>query len=82
MAEHNRARQTAADSKRLERKRVKAEALSERLDAAETGEDLERKRNWDYDIGDNERWEKKKSRKATRAKFELTGASSRAARRV
>ena len=33
----------------------------------ETGEDLERKRNWEYSLEDNEKWNKKQDRKERRA---------------
>jgi pre-mRNA-splicing factor SYF2 len=48
--------------------------MGEKLEAEETGEDLERKRNWEYSIEDNERWEKKLARKERRAQFEFTGS--------
>lgn len=40
--------------------------MGEKLDALETGEDLERKRNWEYSLEDNERWSKKQDRKDRR----------------
>lgn len=48
--------------------------MGEKAEARETGEDLERKKNWDYSIEDNERWEKKMARKGRRADFSFTGA--------
>lgn len=41
--------------------------MGEKLDALETGADLERKRNWEYSLEDNEAWNKKQSRKERRA---------------
>jgi len=40
--------------------------MGEKLEALETGEDLERKRNWEYSLEDNERWNKKQDRKDRR----------------
>lgn len=71
VTEHNRQRQTVQELKRLERKKAKAEALEEKMGAQETGEDLERKSNWDYTIEDNERWEKKKAKKQSLGQFEF-----------
>lgn len=59
-------RKALAESKRLERKRKQAEAMGEKLEAMETGEDLERKRNWEYSLADNEAWSKKQARKERR----------------
>ena len=47
--------------------------FSEKLEARETGEDLERKRAWEYTVEDNEKWDKKMARKERRAQFEFTG---------
>ncbi|KAM0753910.1 SYF2-domain-containing protein [Meredithblackwellia eburnea MCA 4105] len=57
---------------KLERKRKQAEAMGEKQEALETGEDLERKRAWEYSIDDNEKWEKKLARKGRRAEFAFT----------
>ena len=67
MNAQNEHRKNIAESKRLERKRKQAEAMGEKLDALETGEDLERKRNWEYSLEDNEKWSKKQNRKERRA---------------
>ena len=47
--------------------------MGEKSEARETGEDLERKRAWEYSIEDNERWDKKMARKGRRADFTFTG---------
>ena len=65
---------TARDAARLERQRRLAEVLRTKVDAAERGEDVERSKNWDWTIEENEEWEKKKARKARRADFEFHGA--------
>lgn len=58
---------------KLERKRKQAEAMGEKQEARETGEDLERKRAWEYTIEDNEKWDKKQARKGRRGDFSFTG---------
>lgn len=50
--------------------------MGEKQRAQETGEDLERKTNWEYSIEDNEKWDKKQKRKESRAQFAFTGSSS------
>ena len=65
-------RVTAQEAARLERKRQQAEVFQEKLDAEDAGEDVERKRAWDYSIADNEAWDKKLAKKARRSQFEFT----------
>lgn len=71
-AESNKRRVTAQEAARLERKRQQAEVFQEKLEAAADGEDLERKKAWEYSIADNEAWDKKLARKARRAQFDFT----------
>jgi hypothetical protein len=71
----NATRASARTLARLERKRAQAEAMGEKQRAQETGEDLERKTNWEYSIEDNEKWDKKQKRKESRAQFAFTGAT-------
>lgn len=49
--------------------------MAEKQEAEETGEDLERKRNWAYSIVDSDAWEKKQDRKKRRADQGFTGTS-------
>jgi pre-mRNA-splicing factor SYF2 len=44
-----------------------------KADAEERGEDVERAKNWEYTIEENDAWEKKQARKARRADFEFHG---------
>ena len=44
-----------------------------KTEAEERGEDLERKKNWEYTIEENDEWEKKKRRKERNADFEFHG---------
>lgn len=45
-------------------------------DAEERGEDLDRKKNWEYTIEENDEWEKKKRRKERNADFQFRGTPS------
>jgi hypothetical protein len=67
---------SARDTARLERQRKLAEALRTKADAEDRGEDVERQKNWEWTIEENEAWEEKKARKARRADFEFHGALS------
>jgi pre-mRNA-splicing factor SYF2 len=73
IAEANRSHVSAKEIARLERKKAQAIALGQKAEAAEAGEDLERKRAWQYSIEDNERWDKKLKQKASRGNHEFTG---------
>jgi pre-mRNA-splicing factor SYF2 len=46
------------------------------MDAEERGEDLERRKNWEYSIEENDEWEKRKARKERRADFQFHGMFS------
>ncbi|KAK7683826.1 hypothetical protein QCA50_013202 [Cerrena zonata] len=70
----------AREGARLERQRQLAEVLRQKADAEERGEDVERLKNWEYTIEENDEWEKKKARKSRRADFEFHN-DSHAARR-
>lgn len=63
----------------MERQRKLAETLRQKADAEERGEDIERKRNWEYTVEENDEWEKKLARKARRADFEFNSAYRAAA---
>ena len=64
---------TAREVARLERQRKLAEVLRSKVEAEERGEDVERKKNWEWTIEENDEWEKKKARKARRADFAFNG---------
>jgi hypothetical protein len=49
--------------------------LRTKADAEERGEDVEREKNWEWTIEENEAWERKLGRKARRADFEFHGTS-------
>lgn len=69
---------TAREVARLERQRKLAETLRLKADAEERGEDVERQKNWEWTIEENDEWEKKKARKARRADFEFHSTHIRA----
>jgi pre-mRNA-splicing factor SYF2 len=71
--ESSKAKTAARDLVRLEKQRRLAETLRLRADAEERGEDVERQKNWEWTIEENEEWEKKLARKARRADFEFHG---------
>ena len=50
---------TAKELARLEKQKKLAQTLRLKADAEETGEDLERKKAWEWSIEQNERWEAK-----------------------
>jgi pre-mRNA-splicing factor SYF2 len=78
--ESNQRAATGRQLARLERKKKQAEAMGEKQEARETGEDLERKRAWDYSIEDNENWDKKLEKKGRRADHGFAGRSLLCAR--
>ncbi|KAI0696523.1 SYF2-domain-containing protein [Cytidiella melzeri] len=72
---------TAREAARLERQRKLAETLRQKADAEDRGEDIERQKNWEYTIEENDEWEKKLARKARRADFEFNNDADAARRR-
>ncbi|KIJ16457.1 hypothetical protein PAXINDRAFT_75582 [Paxillus involutus ATCC 200175] len=79
--ESAKAKMTARDAARLERQKKLAEMLRSQAEAEENGEDVERSKNWEWTIEDNENWEKKKARKARRADYEFHDDAHAARRR-
>jgi len=75
------AKVTSRDAARLERQRKLAETLRLKADAEERGEDVERQKNWEYTIEENDEWEKKLARKKRRADFEFHDDAHAARRR-
>lgn len=47
--------------------------MGEREDARETGEDLERRRAWEYSVEDNDKWDKKLAKKGRRTDVGFAG---------
>lgn len=59
MEDHQKAQVTAKELARLEKQRKLAQTLRLKAEAEENGEDIERKKNWEWTIEDNERWQAK-----------------------
>jgi len=74
---------TARDAARLEKQRKLAEVLRTKADAEDRGEPnaVERAKNWEWTIEENDNWEKKKARKARRADYEFHDDAHAARRR-
>ncbi|KIM62121.1 hypothetical protein SCLCIDRAFT_847114 [Scleroderma citrinum Foug A] len=79
--ESTKAKLTARDTARLERQKKLAEMLRTQAEAEERGEDVERAKNWEWTIEENENWEKKLARKARRADYEFHDDAHAARRR-
>ncbi|KAA1471919.1 SYF2-domain-containing protein [Dentipellis sp. KUC8613] len=79
--ESAKAKVSVRDAARLEKQRKLAEVLRSKADAEERGEDVERQKNWEWTIEENEEWEKKLARKARRADFEFHDDAHAARRR-
>jgi len=79
--ESAKAKITARDAARLERQKKLAEVLRTQAEAEANGEDVERSKNWEWTIEDNENWEKKLARKARRADYEFHDDAHAARRR-
>lgn len=71
--ESQRAKMTAREIARVEKQRKLAEILREKVDVQENGVDVERKRNWEYSIEEDQGWQKRLEKKARRADFEFHG---------
>ncbi|ORY29748.1 SYF2 splicing factor-domain-containing protein [Naematelia encephala] len=59
VADHQKAKVTAKELQRLEKQRKLAQTLRLKSEAEEAGEDMERKKAWEWSIEQNERWEAK-----------------------
>ena len=77
MEESTKAKVSARDAMRLERQRKLAEIMRQKANAEERGEDVERQKNWEWTIEENDEWEKRQARKARRADFEFHSSCSR-----
>ncbi|EPT02346.1 hypothetical protein FOMPIDRAFT_1118552 [Fomitopsis schrenkii] len=79
--ESAKAKITARDAARLERQIKLAETLRLKADAEERGEEVERLKNWEWTIEENDEWEKKQARKQRRADFEFHNDADAARKR-
>ncbi|GJJ14694.1 hypothetical protein Clacol_008961 [Clathrus columnatus] len=69
--ESQKSKSLAKEVARLEKERKLNELLRLKAEADDRGEDLERAKNWQYTIEENDEWEKRLKRKKTRADFEF-----------
>lgn len=76
MEESTKAKVSARDAVRLERQRKLAEIMRQKADTEERGEDVERQKNWEWTIEENDEWEKRQARKARRGDFEFHSSCS------
>jgi len=72
---------SAREQARREKQLKLAEVLRTKAEADERGEDLDRKKNWEYTVEENDEWEKKKRRKDRNADFEFHDEEQQARRR-
>lgn len=72
--EHNTSRNQIRVAQKQEKREKLADAIQEKKRALEGGEDVERSKNMEYSIEDNERWEKKLKDKARQANAEFDDA--------
>ncbi|KAG6877485.1 hypothetical protein C0992_009853 [Termitomyces sp. T32_za158] len=79
--ESAKAKLNARELARLERQRKLAETLRAAVDAEEQGIDVERSKNWEWTIEENDEWEKKMARKKRRADFAFHDDAHAARRR-
>ncbi|KAJ7035567.1 SYF2 splicing factor-domain-containing protein [Mycena alexandri] len=77
--ESAKAQTSARDAARLEKQRKLAEVLRAKADLGE--EEVERAKNWEWTVEENEEWERKKRRKERRADFEFHDDAHAARRR-
>ena len=76
MADHQKSRVTAKELARLEKQRKLAQTLRLKQDAEESGEDLERRKAWEWSIEQNERWEAKMAEQKVRGDTSFHSKSS------
>ncbi|TIA87064.1 hypothetical protein E3P99_03425 [Wallemia hederae] len=79
--EYNTSKNQVRVAQKQEKKEKLADALQEKKRAVEDGEDVERAKNMEYSIEDNDKWEKKQKQKARNAKFEFDDAEQVSQRR-
>ncbi|KAG8961656.1 hypothetical protein FRC03_005113 [Tulasnella sp. 419] len=79
--EHTRQKTSARELVRLEKQRKLAETLREKTEAEDRGEDVDRKKNWEYTVEENDEWEKRQARKKRRSNFEFNDYDDAARRK-
>ncbi|THG96895.1 hypothetical protein EW145_g7699 [Phellinidium pouzarii] len=69
------------EAARREKQLRLADTLRQKADAQDRGEDLDRNKNWEYTVEENDEWEKKKRRKQRNADFEFHDEEQQARKR-
>jgi pre-mRNA-splicing factor SYF2 len=72
--EHQKSKTTVREIARLEKQKRLADNLREKIDASENGVDVDRKKNWEWTIEQNEGWAKREQSKRENVK-EFDGGS-------
>lgn len=67
VADHQKSKVTAKELQRLEKQKKLAQTLRLKAEAETTGEDMERRKNWEYNIEQNEKWEAKMQEQTEKA---------------
>ncbi|BEJ10852.1 hypothetical protein CspHIS471_0102740 [Cutaneotrichosporon sp. HIS471] len=79
--DHQKSKVTARELTRLEKQRKLAKTLRLKADAEANGEDLERRKAWEWSIEQNERWEKKQAASRQRGDHTFNHANDEAHRK-
>lgn len=78
--DHQKSKVTARELQRLEKQKKLAQTLRLKADAEASGEDLERRKAWEWSIEQNERWEAKVQDQKERADNRYKGGWGSVAR--
>ncbi|KAK1927819.1 SYF2 splicing factor-domain-containing protein [Papiliotrema laurentii] len=81
IADHQKSKVTAKELQRLEKQKKLAQTLRLKAEAEENGEDMERKKAWEWSIEQNERWEAKQAESAIRSDTHFHDADHEAHKR-
>ncbi|KLT43457.1 mRNA splicing factor SYF2 [Cutaneotrichosporon oleaginosum] len=79
--DHQKSKVTARELARLEKQRKLAKTLRLKADAEANGEDLERRKAWEWSIEQNERWEQKQAETRERRDHTFNHANDEAHRK-
>jgi pre-mRNA-splicing factor SYF2 len=77
VADHQKSKVTAKELQRLEKQRKLAQTLRLKAEAEDSGEDLERRKAWEWSIEQNERWEAKMEDQRVRSDSRFHSESAR-----
>jgi pre-mRNA-splicing factor SYF2 len=71
--DHQKMRTTTRELARLEKQKRLAENLREKINAEEAGDDVQRKKNWNYSIEQNDKWEERLRKIEEKETWEFNG---------